>query len=530
MYKFVIQYFKKHIVKVIMLVILSLIISSINIINPYIISKYMDLLISNSQNLNISKFIFIVIIIYSLDMGVKYIKNIIMISLCNKTSFDMIYNIFEHIKRIPIENLRNMDMVYLNQRISTDTNEVIMFVLDNILNIVLNAISIIIVCIYILNINLKVGLILFSTIPMYFAIYFCNKNKLFLYNKEVKEAQSIYFSQLTDQLKNIRMIKLNSCFKFFSELMKNSFNEFYKINFKYSICNSNFNILGTVISNISNLLLFILGFYQIIQGNMTVGGFLAINNLFPLLVGKIDYFFSLGSSYQKASSSFYRIREILVLDEELNGFKNIKKIELIECKNVSYSFGEKVIIKNFNNKFKKGNIYKLCGENGKGKTTLINIICGIYQKYNGEIFYNELNTKELNMYNVRKLYISVSEQEPELLSDTILNNIVLGDKNVTEQCIFKYMDIFNVDHSKLEYIVSKDNINLSGGEKQKISIIKCLCKNSDFIIFDEPTSALDTQSSNILKSLLVELKKDKIIILIAHGEFGCDIADEQIII
>jgi len=92
------------------------------------------------------------------------------------------------------------------------------------------------------------------------------------------------------------------------------------------------------------------------------------------------------------------------------------------------------------------------------------------------------------------------------------------------------MNTFNVKKFSLEYLISEDNINISGGKKQKISLIKCLCKDSDVIILDEPTSALDSESINKLKDILVEIKKEKITLLVAHGDFEVDISDEGILI
>ncbi|WP_346867178.1 ABC transporter ATP-binding protein [Clostridium sp. UBA1353] len=530
MYKYVFKYLKTYKFKIIIMLALSIFVSIISIIDPYIVSVYMDTLIYNIENLNIQEFVLVIVILNLLDLILKYISNIIMVIVSNKAVFNMIYDIFEHIKRLSIEYLRSKDMVYLNQRVNTDCNEIIMFVINNILNIFLNAITIIVISIMIININFKISLTLFSVIPLYFICYSFYKKKLYKYSNEVKEIQNVYFSRLTDQLKSIRMIKLNSCFNFFSELMIDSFNRFFKKNLRASICNSNFNAFGNVISSISTLILLFMGFYEIYKGNLTIGEFLVFNNLFPLLIQNIDYFFQLGSNYQKALASYNRIVEILNEKEEINGVKNINSIDTIKCKNINYSFGEQSVIKNFNFEFEKGNIYKIYGLNGKGKTTLINIIAGLYSNHDGKIFYNNIDINELDIYNLRKYNFAISEQEPRLITDSILNNISLGNNDIDKSCILDYMNTFNVKRFSLDYLISEDNINISGGEKQKISLIKCLCKNSDVIILDEPTSALDSESIEKLKDILVKVKKEKIILLVAHGDFGVDISDKEILI
>lgn len=169
---------------------------------------------------------------------------------------------------------------------------------------------------------------------------------------------------------------------------------------------------------------------------------------------------------------------------------------------MTFSFGENNLFKNFSYSFTKGNIYFLKGINGRGKSSLFNLIVGLYpEAYDGEILFNEINIKELDTFYLRKNLIAFTEQDPILLDDEAFENT----KNVK---IFK-----NTNSPKLKSFF-KDEI--SGGENQRLAILSALCKNADLLLFDEPTSNLDEKSKQIFLEYLQEIKKDKIILLISH--------------
>ena len=182
----------------------------------------------------------------------------------------------------------------------------------------------------------------------------------------------------------------------------------------------------------------------------------------------------------------------------------------------------KVILQNLNCFFKKGNIYGIVGENGKGKSTLLKIILGIYP-VDGEILINDKKQSSISMKNARKNLIGITEQEPILLSDSLKYNIFL-DKNTSQSMseaeilmngfgLNKYVSDIN---SGKDVSVNDSNSNLSGGEKQKIAIIRQLMQCPDVMLFDEPTSALDKESRVFFIEYLKKIKKNHIIVIVSH--------------
>lgn len=135
--------------------------------------------------------------------------------------------------------------------------------------------------------------------------------------------------------------------------------------------------------------------------------------------------------------------------------------------------------------------------------------------------FNGMPISYVNMYDLRKEHIGVSEQEPILFEDTIRYNFELG-RTVDNNLLLRLFDILDMGSflsslpNGMETIIGEKSANLSGGEKQKIALVRALIKNPDVLILDEPTSALDSVCTANLISYLKSIQKDKIIILITH--------------
>ncbi|GFR34195.1 ATP-binding cassette domain-containing protein [Thermobrachium celere] len=140
------------------------------------------------------------------------------------------------------------------------------------------------------------------------------------------------------------------------------------------------------------------------------------------------------------------------------------------------------------------------------------------------------------MYNIRKYLIAVVEQEPTLLSSSIKNNILFGvsQNKIKNQDINYWFKKFNLYDfiiglpNHYDYNIGENSKNISGGQKQKLAIIRALLKRPQIIILDEPTSSLDKIGKNVLIEILQNIKKDRIIIIITHDNDIFKICDEVI--
>ena len=350
-----------------------------------------------------------------------------------------------------------------------------------------------------------------------------------------KESQNLYFGAINSQLENIKVIKFNSLNYILNKNLTNKFNVAYESIINITKASNVFSNSGVMITVISNILILLLAINQILNGELSIGQFTIINTYFNTVIVSIECCLSFLDNYQNSLVSYNRIQELFNLKEEINGNIEVKHINRILIDNLSFKYHEKQIITNLNAEFEKGFIYRIVGENGAGKSSLLNIIAGLYNgNYDGSIKYDKNDILDLDMYSIRKNLIGVVEQEPHLLNDSIINNITYNLDNYDSSKLEYLFEQFNLNNfiSKLKNGLNTNilekSCNISGGEKQKIGLIRTLLKNPDIIILDEANSALDIDSKTNLSLILKKEKKNKIIVLVSHSNTFDEIVDFNI--
>ncbi|MBE5064041.1 ATP-binding cassette domain-containing protein [Lachnospiraceae bacterium DSM 108991] len=206
-----------------------------------------------------------------------------------------------------------------------------------------------------------------------------------------------------------------------------------------------------------------------------------------------------------------------------------KTVNEIDLYNVNFSYGEKPLYgKSISAKLRKGNIYLLNGPNGSGKSTLANILLKIWRNYKGRILIDEIDLKDLTREEISDL-IGLSFQKTPIFHDTVKNNICLGISGNIEGLL--HLMGFDEDLKAMNRNLDswlKDSSSLSGGQAQKLGIMRTLFREKEVYIFDEPTANLDQQSKRRFFQLIEKIKQDKIIILISHEEDVIQHVDEVI--
>ena len=251
---------------------------------------------------------------------------------------------------------------------------------------------------------------------------------------------------------------------------------------------------------------------------------------------------SLTTSYyyiQKGSAAAERVYEILETENKIKNIDNPKEISKLE-KSISFNiksfkYENLNVLSNLNFNIKKGEKVALVGQSGGGKSTIADLLARFYDVVDGEINIDNINIKDLHIYNLRKL-MSIVSQESILFNDSIYNNIKLGNLSASKEEIIQAAKAANAE----EFILKCENgydtnignagEKLSGGQKQRISIARAILKNPDILILDEATSSLDSESEKLIEDALSNLMKSRTSLVIAHRLSTIENADKILVI
>jgi ABC-type bacteriocin/lantibiotic exporter with double-glycine peptidase domain len=213
-----------------------------------------------------------------------------------------------------------------------------------------------------------------------------------------------------------------------------------------------------------------------------------------------------------------------------NSIKNFNFEKFLQLKNISFKFEDmdKYIIKNFNLKIEKNSSILIKGNNGSGKSTLIEIISGLRDPTLGEVLIDDkYKIKDCKANWMSK--IGFVQQNVFIMNSSITENIVLENSFYDKKKFKEICDLLELEKAFENFdglvnnkILGFEGFNLSGGQKQLISIARALYKTSEVLILDEPDSALDLEKNEILKKILIKLKGQKTVIMISHNFSGAD--------
>jgi len=518
------KYLNKHKSKTIWFIFLGLVLWVASILTPFIVGDYIDTLTGSDNTGIIWRVVATLAVIWTLQIILAYVKNMISARINTLISFDVNFDIIEHLKQLPMKYFTSKDPAYINQRVSSDSSNVTGFVLGSVLGLITTALTFILALAIMFFINVEMTMMICLIFPVYILIYIKFRQPLYDMGYKLAEESNAFFSHKNKQLSNVKLIKQNAWNERMGDELQIEFGSLFKTTMQNAKLGYIFNNADTIVRYMANMIIFIYSGYQIMYGDMTIGQFTMINSYSLMVISSLSVFLGFGRSYRNSLVAYDRIQEIYAEEQEQNGTIQLEEIKNIDIRNLNFNYGEKSIIQNLNTEFNKGNIYAIIGENGSGKSTLLDIITGLQQDYTGDILYNGTSLKDLDAYHLRNHHIAVVEQEPNLYFDTIEENTT---KIQSHQQTHNHLNYW-LKRLSISELISLDNP--SGGEKQRIATAIALTKNANVLIMDEPNSALDKASLQVLCDILYEIRDGKIIILVTHSQQLISICDFSIVL
>ena len=295
-----------------------------------------------------------------------------------------------------------------------------------------------------------------------------------------------------------------------------------------------YNPLLTLLLSLAIGFVLIYGGIESIDSIISVGSVIAAVNIFTLVLRPVRFYGRYISFYENGMASLDRINSINSDGFETHGnlVPDIKGN--IKLENLSYSSGKTTILSGINMEIKRGGRVAIVGETGSGKTTLVNIISGLYKNYKGHAYLDGNELRDVDDKIIREK-IGIVSQDAILFSGTIRYNITMGnnypDSEVKRAAKLSMLDEFIESlASGYETAVGERGITLSGGQKQRIAIARIIIRNPEIIIFDDSTSNLDADTETQFLSTIKEFIAGKTTIVISHKLSSVMLADRAFVL
>jgi HlyB family type I secretion system ABC transporter len=368
-----------------------------------------------------------------------------------------------------------------------------------------------------------------ATTPLYVGLMIFSVKVLRPLYHGVEESQGRYSSHQIDAIKGIEAVKAASAESTFRDAMLNEFLSVSEKIFKSTFIVMSWDSVLQSIGLLSTAIFLWVGATQVINGHLSVGGFVAFSSLTALAYAGILKVLGVWDAMQLAAVLLNRLNDIFEQEPEQGHDRShlvpVHSLEgRVELRGVSFKYGgpeSPDILKNITLDLAPARMVALVGRSGCGKTTLIKLIAGLLEPTEGTILFDNVDLKTLNYRDVRR-HIGMVLQENHMFNETIARNIAFGDPEpdldrvlAAAQAAAAHEFIMRLPLG-YETKIGESGLSLSGGQKQRIAIARAIYNNPPVLIFDEATSALDTESERAIQDNLGRLLAGRTTIVIAH--------------
>ncbi|MEH7416592.1 ABC transporter ATP-binding protein [Neobacillus drentensis] len=486
-------------------------------------------------------------------LGVLYFSLIFASSLCtyyqnNSLQFTgqyVIYDfrqaLFAHFSRLQMSFYRQNPIGKLVTRVTHDVESLNQLYSQVIVNLVKEVLILIGILILMLYMSVKLTLICFLVIPVIGIVTFYFKRVLRTSQRNLRTLLSRLLSFLAENLSGMSVIQLFTREKKQLEMFNELSEKHYRAGMRQTIINSIFNPSIGLFGNISLSLLVWYGGRSVLDGSITFGTVYAfthyVRQFFEPLRGLADRF----NQIQASLTSAERIFETLETKPTIQNPVHVKKfpdkvLGNIIFQNVWFAYqNEDWILKDIHLNINEGETVGIVGATGAGKSSIIQLINRFYDNQKGRITLDGINIKDVHLNDLRK-HIGIIQQDPFVFSGSVLDNIRLNQRHVSDEVIIKAAKSVNIDSffrmlpQGYETMLGEEGTVLSSGQKQLLAFLRAMIADNDVLILDEATANIDTETEQAVQDTLKEMSKNRTTIIIAHRLSTIQHADKIIVL
>ncbi len=525
MLKALFEYYKPYRRTVWALLLLSLFSAALDLVFPMLVRHIMDVELPGKNIENIFRMIVILFVLYCVSFVLSYIVQYKGTLISVDMENDMRQDLFRHLEKMSFRYFDDNKTGQLLSRITTDLTEIGELTFKGPNDVLICSITMLgtIAILIWMNPVLASFIVLLLVAKTVHTVYINRKMKQrFRANRVLYGDVS---AQVTEDLNGIRLIKAFALEEQEAGRFAEKCDTYIAGRRKSTRLVAYFSGSVAFFSNLINVVMMGVGGWMIATDRLKLSDFVAFLlyvNLFMKPLLRLTVF---AEMYQRGMAGFSRFYEIMQIEPEIQDVP-----DAVECKdvkgeivfdNVSFSYGNGVVLRNLALTVKPGEKIAFVGETGAGKTTVASLLLRFYEPQQGRILLDGRDIREYTQQSLRRA-IGLVQQDVFLFSDSVNYNISYGNASVSHAdikkaaCLAAAEEFIEKLPEKYETCIGERGVKLSGGQKQRIAIARAFLKNPPVLVLDEATSSLDTATEKIVQKSLEKLSANRTTITIAH--------------
>lgn len=480
------------------------------------IEEKLEIIFANINTVCIS-----IILLYIFRLLLQVLRGYLLAITSKKVALPLTLNFYNHMVDLPADFYGTRKTGELMSRFQ-NTSEIREAVSTTTLTIMLDTIMAIACGIFLYTISPELFAVTMITMAIYALIIFLFRKPIKNVNYEIMEQDAQVTSYLKESLEGMETIKAYQYEKNAKAKTENLFTKMINHVVKGTVIYSLQDSLVEAAASVGTVILMWLGALMCVENMITIGTLITFYYLIDYFLEPVQNLINLQPMLQTAVVAAERLNDVLDAETENNDNENLMKYGHISINNVSFRYGNRdLVLNDITLDIPQGKKIALVGESGCGKTTLAKLLMAFYQPEQGEITIGGKNIADCSPESIRKSIAYIS-QDIFLFSDTIYNNLRMGDESISNERIQEVCKLCQADQfienlpMKYETMLDENGSNLSGGQKQRLAIARAMLRNPHILIMDEATSNLDTITEEGIKKTMDQICGNMTCIIIAH--------------
>ncbi|AYV19884.1 ABC transporter ATP-binding protein [Vibrio mediterranei] len=428
--------------------------------------------------------------------------------------------------RISIKQYETRGSGGINAHLITDIETIDQFIGSTLSKFIISFLTVLGTAIVLLWLEWRLGLFILLVNPV--VVYFSRKLGGMVKHLKKQENQAFekFQNRLVETLDGIYQLRAANRERDFLQQLKEQADEVRSNADKYAWQSEAAGRLSFLLFLIGFELFRAIAMVMVLFSDLTIGQIFAVFGYLWFMLGPVQELLGIQFSWYSAKAALIRINSLLELEEEpraiskVNPFKADREVD-VAVENVSFSYDQdKDVLNKLDLHIPAGKKVALVGASGGGKSTLIQLLIGVYKQRSGIIRFNGVNTDDIG-FDIIRDKIAVVLQQPILFNDSLRHNLTLG-KEYDDFSIWNALKVAQLQDvtdklvDGLETQIGRNGIRLSGGQRQRLAIARMILSDPQFVILDEATSALDTATEAALHTALTEFLKGRTTLIVAH--------------